>query len=344
VVEKESRDFSRGFVFAIGWRIELFGFDFFVPGVCALESLIDVVDVFYAGGVEPVFEGLGALLGVDGDAVFPGGAAAEDSVEAGAGFYGELEGFDEDGVGDAGREVDEGFVGHSGGVAEVLQGFGAGVGLFAFVGLGAFDEGHLDGNFDFEDVDVVAGFAELGHGAGDDFGFQFGVGEGLFIAAVDCVADELEEEGDVVGDALVADALDPGLLEVVDVGFFEGGVVEEDLDAVGSGFLETANAPDVEEVWQAAGGGGVVAGLLVGEEEALAVALLGGGEAELGVEEDGGGVFGEDGGDEGLEDFKVVGVGGCSTLLGEGLLQGAALVHGGGGDDAAVVGDCFESC
>ena len=77
-------------------------------------------------------------------------------------------------------------------------------------------------------------------------------------------------------------------------GLLEGGVVEEDLDAVGAGFLEAADAPDVEQVGQAAGGGGVVAGLLVGEQEALAVAVLGGGQAELGVEQDGGGVFGED--------------------------------------------------
>ena len=49
-------------------------------------------------------------------------------------------------------------------------------------------------------------------------------------------------------------------------------------------------------------------------------------------------------GDEGLELLEVVGVGGGSALLGEGLLEGAALVHGGGGDDAAMVGDGFESC
>ena len=85
--------------------------------------------------------------------------------------------------------------------------------------------------------------------------------------------------------------------------------------------LRRLYAPDVEEVGQATGGGGVVAGLLVGEQEALAVAVLGGGKAELGVEEDGGGVFGEDGGDEDLELFEVVGVGCGSALLGEGLLK-----------------------
>ncbi len=97
-----------------------------------------------------------------------------------------------------------------------------GVGLLALEGARAFDEGHLDGDFDLEDVDVVAGLAELGHGAGDDLGLLLGVLERLFVAAVGVVADELEEEGDVVGEALVADALDPGLLEVVDAALLEG--------------------------------------------------------------------------------------------------------------------------
>ncbi len=52
---------------------------------------------------------------------------------------------------------------------------------------------------------------------------------------------------------------------------------------------------------------------------------------------------GEDLGDEGLELLEVVGVGGGAALLGERLLEGAALVHGGGGDDAALVGDGFQS-
>ncbi len=147
-----------------------------------------------------------------------------------------------------------------------------------------------------------------------------------------------------MGAALVADALDPGVLDVVDAGLVEGGVVEQDLDAIGSGFGEAANAPEVEQVGKAAVGGGVVAGLLVGEEEAFAVAMFGGGEAVLGIEEDGGGVAGEDFGDEGFEDFEVVAVGGGAALLGEGFLQGSALIHGGSGDDVALVGDGLEAC
>src|SRR6202034_2513085 len=103
---------------------------------------------------------------------------------------------------------------------------------------------------------------------------------------VDAGADQLEEEGDVMRDALIGDALDPGLLVVVDAGLFVGRVVEEDLDAVGAGFLEAADAPEVKQIGEAAGEGGVVAGLLIGEQEAFAVAALGSGEAELGIEQD----------------------------------------------------------
>ena len=87
---------------------------------------------------------------------------------------------------------------HRLGVAEVLQGFGSGVGLFSAEGSGAFDEAHLDGDFDLEDVNVVALFAELGHGAGDDQRLFLGVGERLLVSTLRVVADELEEKGDVV--------------------------------------------------------------------------------------------------------------------------------------------------
>src|SRR6266702_1187118 len=312
-----------------------------VPGASGLEGLIDVVDVLDAGGLEPVAEGLFTLLGEDGDAVFPGGAAAEDTVEFGAGLAGEFKGLDEDGVGDAGREIDERLVGHAFGVAEVLQSLGASVGLLALESFGAFDELHDNGDLDLEDIDVVARLAELRHGAGDDLRLLLGVGEGLLVAAIGIVANELKEEGDVVGKALVADALDPGLHEVVDVGLLEGGVVEEDLDAIGSGFLQAADGPDVEQIGQATGGVGVVAGLLVREEEAFAVAVFRCGQAVLWVEQNGGGVLAEDVGDQCLEDFEVMAGGFGSALFGEGLLERSALIHSGSGDNAARVGDRF---
>ena len=54
---------------------------------------------------------------------------------------------------------------------------------------------------------------------------------------------------------------------------------------------------------KSAGRGGVVAGLFVGEQEAGGVAVLGSGQAVLGVEEDRRGVAGEDARNERLKDF-----------------------------------------
>ena len=100
----------------------------------------------------------------------------------------------------------------------MLHGLGSRVGAFSLVGLGAGDELHVDGHLNLEDVDAVDGLGELLHGAGDDGGLLARVFDGLFVAALGVVADELAEEGNVVGAALSADALDEGVLHVVDLG------------------------------------------------------------------------------------------------------------------------------
>jgi hypothetical protein len=43
-----------------------------VPTVCPLQCLVDLVDALDPDGVEPLFEGLRTLGGVDLDAVLPG--------------------------------------------------------------------------------------------------------------------------------------------------------------------------------------------------------------------------------------------------------------------------------
>ena len=81
--------------------------------------------------------------------------------------------------------------------------------------LRAFDELHVDRHLDLHDVDAVAVLGELGHAAGDDLRLLLRELEALLVGAL-FIADELEEERDVVGAALVADALDPRVLLVVD--------------------------------------------------------------------------------------------------------------------------------
>ncbi len=123
--------------------------------------------------------------------------------------------------------------------------------------------------------------------------FLLGVIEALFVGAF-LVTHELQEVGDVVGAAFVADALDPGVLDLIDVLGIVGGVVQQDLDAVGAGFFQAARGPYVEQVGQAARTGLVVSGLFISQQQAGVLgAALGGGESPLGIEQNGGGVRGE---------------------------------------------------
>ena len=57
----------------------------------------------------------------------------------------------------------------------------------------------------------------------DDFRLRLGVLQPFLVAALRIVAHELEEERDLVGLAFGADALDEGVLRVVDGGVFEWG-------------------------------------------------------------------------------------------------------------------------
>src|SRR5579872_7531934 len=117
--------------------------DLVVPGTGGFQRAVDVLDVLDALRLEPIPERRCALLRVDGDAVLPGGAAAEHAVEAGAGLGCQFQRLDEDRVRNAGREIDEWLVRRGGRYPEMLQRLGAGVRLFAFEGARPGDKLHL---------------------------------------------------------------------------------------------------------------------------------------------------------------------------------------------------------
>src|ERR1700678_326718 len=73
-----------------------------MPRGCGLQLFVDVMDVLYALGFQPLAESLCPLFGVDGNAVLPGRASAEHAVELHARFSGEFEGLAEFCVADAG--------------------------------------------------------------------------------------------------------------------------------------------------------------------------------------------------------------------------------------------------
>ena len=106
-----------------------------------------------------------------------------------------------------------GLVGCGCGGAEVIQRFRLGEDLGALEGLCAFHILQVHRDFHLQHIHAVAVLGELTHGVGDDLGLQGGEFGALVFQAF-LVADQLEEERDVVGAALVADALGPSLLVV----------------------------------------------------------------------------------------------------------------------------------
>ena len=86
-----------------------------------------------------------------------------------------------------------------------MQRFFACVRGFSLERLGALDKLHLHRNLDLQHDDQIFFLAELGHGAGDDFRLFLRVLQRLLAIAVHVVADELQEESDIVRPAFIPD-------------------------------------------------------------------------------------------------------------------------------------------
>src|SRR5208282_995503 len=232
------------------------------------------------------------------------------------------------------------------GAAEIILGLVAGVGGFALAGAGAGHVRHVHRHFHFQDVYAVAVAGKLFHGADDEIWLLAGELDAFLINAFR-IGDEFEKVGNVAAPALVADALDPGVLLVVDVRGIRGSVVEKNLDAIGAGFHEAARGIVGQQIGKAAGLGVVVAALLVGQEQAGVLGAGAGGlEAVLRVEQDGAGVRGENADHRFLEFAHHVGVHFFfvhAFFFGDEVAQRAALVHGRRGDHALGVGHRFHS-
>src|SRR5450755_1542707 len=274
-----------------------------MPGSCGLQFVIHIVDILHAFGLQPLAEGGCALFGVNGNAFFPGGPAAQHAVELHAGFGGEFERFRELGIAYAGGKINERFGGNRRRRVKQVNRLLLAVGRLAAEGLCACNELHVNRHFDLENVHAVAVFGEFFHAPGYDQGLLLGVLKALFVGAL-FIADEFQEERNVVGAALVAQALYPGMLLVVYILGIEWRVVKQNLDAIGAGVFEALRGPMVEQIAQTAGASLVVSRLLIGEQQAgILGAALGGGETPLGIEQNGGGVWGQNFADQRFEFF-----------------------------------------
>ncbi len=128
------------------------------------------------------------------------------------------------------------------------------------------------------------------------------------------------------------------MFDVVDLRVVEGRVVNQNLDGVGAPIDNALHGNVRQEVGQAAGLRVVVtAGFISQQQPCVGASRFGGGQAPLGIEQDGAGVRSQNFRHGDLElahhfirDLTLV----DAFAGGQRFLQAASLVHGGGGDHA----------
>ena len=127
-------------------------------------------------------------------------------------------------------------------------------------------------------------------------GFCLRVFEAFFIAALRIVADEFQKERNLVCFGLRANALDEGVLDVVDLRIVEGRVVDQNFHGVGAHVLLEALDGNVrQQIGQTARLRVVVAAVFVGQQQAgVLCARLRCGKAPFRIEQDGAGVRRQD--------------------------------------------------
>src|SRR5947209_3132315 len=168
--------------------------------------------------------------------------------------------------------------------------------------------------------------------------FLLGVLQALFVGAI-FVTNKFEKKWNVIGAALVANALHPGVLLIVDRLGIVGRVVEQNLYAVRASFLQSERRPVVEQIRQTARPSLVIPGFLVRQQQAsIFRATLGGWKTPFGIEQNRGGVRRQNFAHQYLELFHHGVVDVRALLFGQRFLQRAALVHCCGGNHTSLVG------
>src|SRR5207245_3402639 len=136
---------------------------------------------------------------------------------------------------------------------------------------------------------------------GDNVRLFLGVLKSLLVGTF-LVSHKLQEVRDVVSPALVANTLYPGVLLVVHIPGIVRRVIEQNLHAICTGFLQTPSRPVVEQVSQAAGTRLVITSLFISQQQSRVLrAPLGRRQSPLRIKQDGRGVGAKPFGDQNLE-------------------------------------------
>ena len=134
--------------------------------------------------------------------------------------------------------------------------------MLSGIDLRPIHELHVDRNLDFQNIDPIALLAELFHAIKDDLRLLLCVIQALLVCTF-LISNKLEEKWDVIGPALIANALHPGMLLVIDVLGIVRRVIEQNFHAIRARLFQPPGRPKIEQIRQAAWTGLVVPGFFI---------------------------------------------------------------------------------
>ncbi|SRR5258707_15126229 len=125
---------------------------------------------------------------------------------------------------------------------EVLPGFFMCVGKRPAV-IRVLQKMQVYGNFQLEYINTIAWFGKLPCQSPDLLRFRLSESQALLVPDAITVADDLQEERDIIGVALRANTLYEGMFHVVDRQVIVGIIVDQHFDGIRSGFGKSGYRP-----------------------------------------------------------------------------------------------------
>src|SRR6266700_2278056 len=133
---------------------------------------------------------------------------------------------------------------------------------------------HVNGNFQLKYINSIAWFGKLPCQSPDLLRFRLSESQALLIPDTITVADDLQEERNIIGVAFRANTLYEGMFHVVDRLLIVGIIVEQHLDSICSSFGQPGYRPCGQQFRLSPFGGCIVARHLICEEQTSALSAV----------------------------------------------------------------------
>src|SRR5215472_1092521 len=238
----------------------------FGPRRCMSQARVDGLNVSHTVSFEPFFKRFRSAPDKNAHAVLPGGASAEYTAKMHTGFRGKLQSFIECAIAHACGEKQERFRGCLCRAAKKIKSISAGVYERAVRGRRTLHVGHGHGDSHFQNIYAIPRLREFLHGARQDIRLTARKFRTLFLHP-SLIRNNFKEKGGIHTRAFPADSLHPCELAIHDFRRIRQGIVQQDLDAVGTSLDQPAHGPAFQQPWEAARNVSIVATDFVGHQK-----------------------------------------------------------------------------